>query len=496
MTKAKEVLTDVQIRAWIKSAQGDSLYDGGGLYLRRRGSRAYWAYRQYDKVSQSRSWVSLLPDLPYPEASLKMARQEASRARHLTSQGETLSATRRAESERRRAATKAAELADARRITIRQLFVRWKEVELQPQLGADGKRVGRKDGGAYTEAQFERHVFPSIGDMDAPKVGLSDLQKILDAKRAAGKLRTAAVLYSDLKQMFKFALGRDIVTRNPLDILTKKSVSGSARHRERTLSDAELKLLVESLPAAQLTEKAKAAVWVILATGCRVAELMGAVPAHMKRRRLELSPMAEAADVHLGFVDLDAATWHLPTTKNGRDHTIHLSRFAIAQFLILFKQREGDAAASSVPWLFPARLTKEQIRDGWSADERIPGNKKSLTKQLADRQLAPNAKRLEGRSKAAAALRMPDGKWTPHDLRRTAATIMTRLGFSGDVVDEALNHTIESRVRRTYIRDRREAEQRRAFDALGAHLEKLTAERDPIEHTWPTAVQATTKAVA
>lgn len=45
--------------------------------------------------------------------------------------------------------------------------------------------------------------------------------------------------------------------------------------------------------------------------------------------------------------------------------------------------------------------------------------------------------------------------------------------MSGDVIDECLNHMIESRMRRTYIRDRRAVDQARAFDALGKSLESL-----------------------
>ena len=54
---------------------------------------------------------------------------------------------------------------------------------------------------------------------------------------------------------------------------------------------------------------------------------------------------------------------------------------------------------------------------------------------------------------------------------------MAGLGASGDVIDECLNHIIESRVRRTYIRDRRTAEQALAFDALGASLRSLPSTR-------------------
>jgi integrase len=97
---------------------------------------------------------------------------------------------------------------------------------------------------------------------------------------------------------------------------------------------------------------------------------------------------------------------------------------------------------------------------------------KSFGKQLADRQRPPE-RRLQHRSKRTESLVLPGGRWTAHDLRRTAATFMADLGISGDVIDECLNHVIESRVRRTYIRNRRPAEQARAFDALGARLAAL-----------------------
>ena len=58
--------------------------------------------------------------------------------------------------------------------------------------------------------------------------------------------------------------------------------------------------------------------------------------------------------------------------------------------------------------------------------------------------------------------------------------MMAGMGISGDVIDECLNHMIESRVRRTYIRDRRFSEQQKAFDALGRRLSGLlTIEANP-----------------
>jgi integrase len=180
-------------------------------------------------------------------------------------------------------------------------------------------------------------------------------------------------------------------------------------------------------------------VGVILATGARVGELMGA---------------------RWSDVDLKAGTWHLPETKNGRDHTIHLSTYARDRFTYLATMRENGDDGMPLPWVFP-----NSAGDG-------PVCVKSFGKQLADRQRSPE-RRLRHRAKRTDAMILAGGRWTAHDLRRTAATLMAGLGISGDVIDECLNHVIESRVRRTYIRDRRPAEQARAFDALGAKLEAL-----------------------
>ena len=332
---------------------------------------------------------------------------------------------------------KAAQLARKRRITVRDLFDRWAATELAPHVRTDGKRTGRKDGGESARAHFERRVFPELGDIAAADIKKVDLMTVLDTARAGGQLRTANVLLSELKQMFRFALSRELVERNPLDTVTKRDAGGPNTERDRVLSLHELDALSKALPEAALHARSALAVPAILGTACRVGELMA----------------AEWSDI-----DLAARTWHLPDTKNQREHTIHLSYFSLRQFEQLAEIRESG------PWVFP------------NARGSGPVDSKSFGKQLADRQRQPED-RLQGRSKATTALKLVGGRWTAHDLRRTAATLMAGLGVSGDVIDECLNHVIESRVRRTYIRDRRPADQARAFDALGARLDEIFSGR-------------------
>jgi len=330
---------------------------------------------------------------------------------------------------------KKTQLEQQRRLTIRQLFDRWAATELTPHLRTDGKRSGRKDGGQYSREQFERRIFPALGDVAAVEVRKADLLAILDAVKAEGKLRTCNVLLTDLKQMFHFALAREIVDRNPLDTITKRQAGGAETERERVLSVDEISALAKQLPKANMGARSELAIWIVLATGCRVGELMN----------------AQWSDI-----DMVARTWHLPDTKNQRPHTIHLSDFALGKFASLQAYRE------SVPWVFP------------NTKSTSPVCVKSFGKQLADRQRTPD-KRLMNRTAATDSLILSGGKWTAHDLRRTAATLMAGLGIGSDVIDECLNHMIQSRVTRIYIRDRREIEQARAFDALGVKLTQLSS---------------------
>lgn len=341
-----------------------------------------------------------------------------------------------AEAERRR--RDEAEAVAARRVTIRGLFDQWQRAELKPQVLADGTRTGRKDGGEWVKSAFERRVFPRIGTVHAGDVKRADLLSILDDCKAEGRRRTANVLLADLSQMFRFAAEREIVQRNPLEGIKRASIGGKDTERDRVLDDAELLALWKAVPRARMAPRSAVGIWLILATGARVGEAMGARWEH---------------------VDLDARTWFLPDTKNQRDHTIHLSEFAVRQFTALTHLRELGKDGQPVPWIFPATDRSKAV------------DVKSFGKQLADRQRVPST-RMMNRSKATDSLALAGGRWTAHDLRRTAATLMARLGVSTDVIDECLNHKLQSKVARVYIKDRRLAEQARSFDALGAWLDR------------------------
>lgn len=454
------VITDKQMQAAAAATDIWITEDGPrgtGRFLGRitpRGERAF--YFRYTTSNGSRDTLSVGVYDPKGRAGLKLsdARAKADqwsklyqsgikdlRGHFAQAEADRLQneATARKQAE---LAAKQTELEQQRRLTIRQLFERWAATELTPNVLANGKRSGRKDGGQYSRAQFERRIFPVLGEVAAVDVRKADLLAILDAVKAEGKLRTCNVLLTDLKQMFHFALAREIVDRNPLDTITKRQAGGAETERERVLSADEVVALARQLPKANMGLRSVCAVWLTLATGCRVGELMNAQWQH---------------------IDLDKRTWHLPDTKNQRPHTIHLSKFSVQQFQQLATVRVLTPEGLPCPWVFPNTNGSNAL------------DIKTFGKQLSDRQ-RPLEKRLSNRTAATQSLSLPGGKWTAHDLRRTAATTMASLGISSDVIDECLNHMIQSRVTRIYIRDRRESEQIKAFDGLGRRLAALVAQ--------------------
>ena len=450
-------LTEREIVSWRQTAKvGRALNSGDGLHLRRQSldaegkGRDYWFMRFTSPETGKRGWMAVWGDaaVPYPQASIAEARTKAEEMRKQLAKGVDPLAAKRRDAAAQREADAQAAIDAERRLTVRKLFDGWEKTELKAHIRADGKRTGRKDDGKYSREQFERRIFPKLGNVAAVDVRKGDVLAILDAVKVEGKLRTCNVLLADLKQMMRFAVAREIIPFSPLESVTKRQAGGADTERERVLSIGELAILAALVPASGMSTRSQLAVWAILATGCRVGELMGAQWQH---------------------VDTTARTLYLPDTKNERSHTIHLSDFALKQFGALFALREHGTDGAPVPWVFP---NSKRSRRGGQPLPPGPTDVKSFGKQLADRQRTPEA-RMKNRSKATHSLALPGGRWTAHDLRRTAATLMAGLGISTDVIDECLNHKLQSKVARVYIKDRRLTEQARAFDALGAKLDGI-----------------------
>ncbi len=428
-------LTVKQLESLTAEDVGRRLFDGEGLYGRvlaqRMGTVVTFEYR-YKLYGKTRAAACG----KWPDESLKDIRKvrdakqalvgagtdpvEQGRVDKLRKQVEEAQAVERHQVELARIAAEAA----ARR-TIKDAMSQWAKMEL----------VRRKDGGKESMRAIEKDIFPILGDVALVDVKRAMVVDVLDKVVERGARVMANHLFSDLRQFFNYAVVRDWVDAHPLAGLTKENIGGREKVRERYLPEEEIVELNQRLPAANLLRTTELAIWIMLATCCRVGELTQARWEHL---------------------DLDLGTWFIPgsNTKNAKDHHVFLSAFAMAQFQAL-KTLTGDS-----DWCLPARDGQGHVC------------LKSITKQIKDR---VRDEPLSNRTKATATLLLSGGSWTPHDLRRTGATLMGELGVMGEVIERCLNHVEQNKLKRIYQRHELKAEQRDAWRRLGDRLTLLVS---------------------
>ncbi|WP_179283310.1 tyrosine-type recombinase/integrase [Bordetella genomosp. 9] len=424
---AINLLSDTAVRNARPGPKDYDLSDGGGLALRVKtdGSRL-WSYRYTSPTAghQRRVWLG-----SYPVLGLKAARELRATRAELVAKGV----------DPKNATALLDEVGNETPATVGQLFAAWFKGYIQVE------RRKTTDQGAVRN-RYEKYVAPVIGAVPLAEVRRGHIMKAIDKARAAGHMRTANLVLAETRQMFRFGLARDWVQGDPTAALTRKDAGGQDREGERVLDPDELVMLRDILrrpPAGRtryyvatrrvLPAHTELMVWWTLATASRAIEVVAI-------RRAARCP-----------VDVSRKEWIIPAevSKNGKTHVVHLSDFAMAVW-----ERIQAATATEGEYVFAGR-------DGGHLSE------KEVTRRLTDRQTRD--KPVKGR-KNTTDLDLAGGRWTQHDLRRTAATLMGELGFSKEVIDRCLNHKEPGKVTRTYQRQQMMPQRRAAFDALGAYL--------------------------
>lgn len=431
---AKNLLTPLQVKN-IKPGEGDkNIPDGGGLYIRVRsinngggisfrfrsfvGGKQQWITLKASTLAEARRERDALKEQAWEGADLQLEKK-LKRERQKQKQLEEQAELERQQAELERELARKQSL-----ITVRDLFERWAATDLQ----------NRKDSGKEIRRMFEKDVLPIIGHLAVADVRKGHITQITDALLLRGVNRMAKLILSLVRQMFRFAVDRDIIEFDPTASIRKAKIGGKSVERDRVLNEDEIRELYRKLPGANMIPSTECAIWIMFSTLCRVGEI------------------SKAKWEHINFA---AKTWTIPDehSKNGKPHTIYLSNFALSQFERLAKFRESDV------WLFQDRTKTTHV------------NEKSISKQINDRQ---TDRVRSNKSQHKDALKLSGGKWTPHDLRRTGATIMGNLGILPDVIEKCLNHTEQNKMKRVYQRQELKSEQADAWRKLGERLEILT----------------------
>jgi integrase len=257
------------------------------------------------------------------------------------------------------------------------------------------------------ERRLQMHVLPHWRDRKIATITRADVRDLLEG--VEGDVLPGRVL-AIVKTVFRYALSRDWVGSSPVEGISKPNTDTA---RDRVLSMEEV-----------------SAIWV--ATG-----LLGFPFGHyLQTLALSAQRRTEVAAMRWTDVDLDAATWIIPAkeTKSQRTHLVPLSAPVVE--LLKDLPRLGE-------YVF--------THDGETHVSGYAKAKSRLDSFIAatDVKVAP---------------------WRLHDLRRTAATHMVRLGISEEVVGRVLNHSPKGVTAKVYALHTYAPEKRSALDRWAAEL--------------------------
>ena len=271
----------------------------------------------------------------------------------------------------------------------------------------------KKKSWAEDERILNKDVKEQWGSRRASSIKRPEVVALLDSIVDRGAPIQANRTLAVLRTMFGFAVSRGILENSPCTFV--KSVA-KEKAKERVLSRDEIKRFWDELGSAPMTEAVKSALKVVLITAQRPGEVCG-----------------------MEWSEIEGRWWTIPPgrVKNKRTHRVYLSGMALE---IIGREGEG--------FVFPSP------KEGQAISPLALGH-------AVRRAFDAGAFNLE--------------RFTPHDLRRTAASQMTAGGIARLTVSKVLNHT-EGGVTRVYDRNAYDKEKRQALEMWARRLQAIVTD--------------------
>jgi integrase len=273
--------------------------------------------------------------------------------------------------------------------------------------------------------EVERHLLVHLRPLHSLPLAKIERRTIAnrlsEIEQASGN-RTRNSVRATLHAMYAWAIQEGMAEFNP--------VTGTSRapekSRDRVLSATEINVIWNALPEDHFG----AIIKLLALTGARANEIAA----------------LRWDEVHDSMIVLPAER-----TKNSRSHIIPLSEPARAIINAQPRRANADGKARELVFGFG-----EGAFAGWGKCRE----------------------RLNERITKATGKALPH--WTPHDLRRTAATMMAELGVQPHVIEAVLNHVSGHRagVAGTYNRASYEREKAIALDLWADHLTAIVEGRE------------------
>ena len=284
-------------------------------------------------------------------------------------------------------------------------------------LAREGRRLRTID---ERRNVLNRLVLPMLGSRQINDISRRDIVRLLDriADKNGAPMADHTLAY--LRHVMNWHVSRSDDFRSPI-VRGMARTKPSQRRRQRTLTDAELRAVWRAAKAEQS------------AFGYLVLFLL-----------LTATRRNEAAHMRRGEV-------------SGDEWTIPQERYKTGLELVIPLSDAAQAVLAAMPKIGKSGLV-------FTTDGKHPLSGFSKFKSTFD-------------AKVLAILRERDPgvtlpRWTLHDLRRTARSLMSRASVPADHAERCLGHVIGG-VRGTYDRHLYLAEKRHAFAALAALVERI-----------------------
>jgi integrase len=330
--------------------------------------------------------------------------------------------------------------------TLTDLIESYLSEFIEDRFIQDGKSLGetkRVTGARKLKGQKEtrRTLYGDpvlfLGTMPAALITRKQITDLIMNIVARGANVQAGNVLRELCAAYEYSIGLGRFSddfANPA--LLAKSSLRQARVRltsekgRRVLSDNELSLVLKWLPGSGFSFTQKNVLRFALWTGCRTGEVCN----------------AEWKDI-----DLENRYWHISETKNDTERYVQLSTQAV-RFLEGLKLMTDN-------YLFPSTRTKLPIQQ--KSLSEIKWHLKNPDKLKNGHRFKPHQLWLD---------EIED--WSPHDLRRTVRTGLSRLGCPSEVAEAILGHSRKG-IEGTYDLHKYEKECSVWLQKWGDHLEFL-----------------------
>ena len=243
-------LTDIQIRAWVRSGKPVAKSDGDGLtFTLSVNGTAAWVLRYRLAGKQKEKTLGRFPDI-----SLKYAREIATENRAKIQQGMDVAREKQVEIRESISAW-----------TLRQLAADYAE-KILPGLAA-ATISSRKQ-------KIRDYILPAIGHLPARDVTGSDVVQMLERVSDRSPKLVKSVL-SATRLIFSHGVAKHVVKGDPSAGISVKSIAGIEVNtvRQRVmLSDAELRIILPALGAYGIINEL--VIRILLSTAQRIQALM------------------------------------------------------------------------------------------------------------------------------------------------------------------------------------------------------------------------------